>query len=547
MNDMQSFSRFIPMWSERFRVTPMRAMLFGNMLAVFFLILLSNLEVLPFRFWDFVFFSVLFFLIALFRSGFVFALLVGMLPLETVDLAPLEFGIGIRPYQFLAALLAVALVIRLVTKRARWPLFLPARIDSVLFVFLLMPLIAIPFLPFSEFASVGLRQGIILLSFGLLYFLGRVFLKKESDVRIALMFFLSSVFVVSCYAFWQNIRFRAGLPSFEVMSGRPNGTLPEADFFGGLLSMILSGMIPFGLSFFFGETVSIARKAVFVLFLFVFSLLLILSVARSGWLAAVIGMAVGAGTFFLHRGLLRALRRRDGGFFRNALSGKLFVGMPILLAIGAVLLFHLTPFDVFDRGRSVSSGLQKITVSCDRADTDLPGTIASVDELMPLGCRHILLEEIEAEKGSGHFVRETYRPDPNIDMRKNIYVESWKLAKAYPMSGIGFGNLSRFLGIDGNGRGLNASNVFLEVWIGSGIFGFILFIIFWFSFPILLLRRILRVSDDRMALLSISFLASWLALTVFNSFNSGLLLGSLWIFFAASVGGFSSFGGSTPE
>lgn len=531
---------------ERLRVTPIRALLFGNVLAALSLIVLSNIQVLPLRFWDFIFFSVLFFLIALYRSGFVFALLIGMLPLETVDLAPVEWGIHIRPYQFLAILLFGAILVRFAMQRIKWPFFSVTFFDIVLWVFLLIPCLMLPFLP-SEFASIALKQGIILGSFGLLYFLGRVFLKKESDIRIALLFFLSSIFVILCYSFWQGIRFKVGLPSFEVMSGRPNGTLPEADFLGGLLALIISGMIPFGLSFFFRGAVSMAKKIVFALFLFSLSLILILSVARSGWLGLTIGMMVGTILSLFHHGVLKALRNLDMGFFWKIVFGKLFVGVPILVAFFVVIVFHLTAFDVFDRGKSVSSGLQKITVSCDRSDVVLPEILSPLDELTRSGCRHILLEEREKEVASGHIVREVYRLDPNISTRKHIYAESWKLIREYPITGIGFGNVSHFLGTDGNGRGLNASNVFLEVWIGTGLLGFIVFLVFWFSFPIAFLWRILRASDERSTVMEISLLSAWVATTVFNLFNSGLLLGSLWVFFAVLVWSVTSFGSKASK
>ncbi len=532
---MHSLIQSVGALFDRVRVTPIRALLCVNVLSVAFLIYLSNVRVLPLRLWDFVFFAVLFFLIALYRSGFVFALLVGMLPLETVNLAPLEFGINIRPYQFLAILLFCSILVRLATRRIKWPLFDVNFLDGLLGAFLLLVFLAIPFLPFPELSTVALKQSIILLSFGLLYLLGRIFLKKASDIRIAVAFFLSSVFIVLCYSLWQSLRFAWHLPSFEVMPGRPNGTLPEADFLGGLLAMILSGMVPFGLAFFFRENGTMIKKALFAIFFFSLSLILVLTVARSGWLAAAVGMIAGGGMFFLKNGIFSAVRTWDVEILRKAIFGKLFIVTPLFLALMTVIVFQLTAFDIFDRGESVASGLQKITVSCLSSDTALPEALHSMDELAPNGCRHILLEEIEEENKLGHFVREVSRPDPNISVRKQIYAQSFALISAHPISGIGFGNASHFLGVDGNGRGLNASNVFLSVWLEGGLLAFIAFLIFWFSFPVLLLTRGILVSHQNDSVVVISPFASWVAMTVFNGFNSGLLLGSLWIFFAMLV------------
>lgn len=539
---MNNFFQTIENFGDRILavMTPMRILLFSNMLFVLTLIILSNLQVLPLRFWDFIFFSLLFFLLALYRSGWVFAVLVGMSPLENINLAPMEFGINLRPYQFLAVLLALAVFIRLLTGRIKWPLFRISWLDGVMGGFLLLGFLLIPFLPFPELTSVALKQSVILLSFGLLYILGRIFLKKESDVRIAIAFFFSSIAVVLGYGLWQALRFKWNLPDFSVMPGRPNGTFPEADFFGGVLAMIISGMIPFGLSFFFWNECSRLKKMLFAILLFLVSLILILTVARSGWLAAATGMIVSAALFFWRNGIFEALREWDGHTLRKDVFAKFFIGLPIALALGTIFIFQLTSFDLLDRGKSFSSGLQEITVSCEVAAT-VPEKIVYVEELKQYGCRHINLDEIESELASGRAVKEVFRDDPNISIRKTLYRESWSLIREYPLTGLGWGNASHFFGVDGRGSGMNASNVFLQVWLEAGVIAFLGFLCFWFSFLILLLRDIIQGSDRRQALLAMSLIASWIAITVFNLFNSGLLLGSLWIFFSILVWFVNSF------
>lgn len=531
---MKNFLETVETAIALIRMTPMRALLIGNSLLVSALIILSNLHVLPLRLWDFIFFTLLFFLVALYRSGFIFALLIGVLPLEIINLAPAELGINLRPYQFLAVLLLAALGVRLLMRKISWPLFEIRFPDVIMGLFLLSSCAVIPFLPFLELMPVAVKQVLILLSFGLIYFLGRIFLKKESDIRIALPFFLSSVCIVLLYSLWQSIRFKMGLPDFEVMAGRPNGTLPEADFLGGFLAMILSGMIPFGLSFFFQERVSCLKKTGFALFLFLLFLILILTMARSGWLAAVTGMIIGGMLFYSRYGLFQALRTWDKDILWKGVRGKVFIGLPLAAALSVIIFFQLTSFDVFDRGTSLSSGLQKITISCD-TDVAPPERIARIELLPSYGCRHIDLEAIEDERAAGHVVTEIFRDDPNISIRKNIYMESWSLIKAHPATGIGFGNVSHFFGIDGRGAGLNASNVFLEVWLGAGLVGFIAFMVFWFSFPIALMKNIFQAPDRKDSVMAIGLSAAWIAITVFNCFNSGLLIGTMWIFFSILV------------
>jgi hypothetical protein len=529
MNDMRNLFQTIAARVD-VTVTPMRLLLIGNMMLTLALIILSNLSVLPLRLWDFVFFSLLFLLIALYRLGWAFALFVGMLPLETINLAPVELGINVRPYQFLAILLLLALCVRLATRRVRWSLFVWQWQDTVVAIFLLMGCLLIPLLPFPELAMSALKQSLILLSFGLLYALGRIFVKQLRDVRIAVAFFLSSVFVILLYSVWQSLRFKWQLPSFEVMIGRPNGTLPEADFFGGLLAAIIAGMVPFGFQFFFGVSQNLLKRMLYGTFLFLLFLILILTVARSGWLAAGVGMIVGGGAFFLKRGIFSAIREKDMEFLQKILFGKFLIIMPLFFALMAAMLFHLTNFDLFDRGGSVSTGLQEITVSCDTA-VSLPDNISDTATLAAYGCRHINLEEIDTERSIGHWMTTIRRLDPNISIRKNIYRESWTLIRSYPLIGIGWGSVSHFFGMDGRGAGLNASNVFLEIWLGTGIIGLILFLFLWISLPVILMLRLFRVSlSDEYRVPSLSLIAVWASLTVFNCFNSGLLLGSMWIF-----------------
>ncbi len=531
---MNHFLEKIEAVIHRFRLSPLQGLVVVNVLSGMALIILMNVRVLPLRLWDFIFFFVLFLLFAIYRSGFIFALLVGMLPFEVINLAPSDFGINLRPYQLLAVVLALAILIRLLGKRIRWPLFTPHFLDGVIAVFLLFPLLMIPFLPFPELTVPTLKQSIILLSFGLVYVLGRTFMKKESDIRIAVLFFIASQGVVLGYAVWQTLRFKWNLPHFEVMPGRPNGTFPESDFLGGVLAMLLSGATPFGLAFFLRDGVSLLRRGVFAGGMFFAYLVLILTVARSGWLAALCGMIAGTYVLFWREGVFAALLHREGVLLRKALRGKLFLGLPFVLAIFCTLFFHLTNFDLFDRGSSVSSGLQKITVSCG-VSVALPERIADVTALGAYGCRHIDLEEIDTERAEGHFVAEIFRDDPNIHGRIAVYEEAFALLRQYPITGIGWGNTSHFFGTDGRGAGVNSSNVFLEVWLGGGVIAFLAFVVFWFSFPVLFLKGAFFEKDRTDSVMEVSLGASWIALTVFNCFNSGLLLGSLWIFFATLV------------
>jgi O-antigen ligase len=147
-----------------------------------------------------------------------------------------------------------------------------------------------------------------------------------------------------------------------------------------------------------------------------------------------------------------------------------------------------------------------------------------VKELENYNCEHIRLEEIAQRKAAGEYITEIFRADPNVNIRRNIYEKSFGILKDHWFFGIGFGAISEYLGRDERGAGLNASNIFLEMWLGSGIIGFLAFAIFWFRLG----WKWLKASFQEQNALSIALGSVWIVATVFNLFNSGLFLG--WFF-----------------
>ncbi|HHE45995.1 MAG TPA: hypothetical protein ENL05_01465, partial [Candidatus Moranbacteria bacterium] len=97
---------------------PRNYLVLANILLVFFLILLSNLGILPFKNWgDFSFFTLITFIFALYRPSWAFLFFIGTIMLENIDLAPKNLGLTIRPYQFIGALTILAVLARLALKR----------------------------------------------------------------------------------------------------------------------------------------------------------------------------------------------------------------------------------------------------------------------------------------------------------------------------------------------------------------------------------------------------------------------------------------------
>ncbi len=501
----------------------------GNIFLGVVLIVLANTGVVPLDPVNFLFFSFVAFLFALYRPGWVFLFLIGMLPYETVNLLPEGFGMMLRPYQWIAVLLSLALAVRLVMGRLS---LAPLRLRWFDFCLAFVPIGAFFASLNAPSLALAFKQALVLSSFGLIYLLSRLYLRSYEDVRQVLPFFLGSSLVVFGYALWQNVRFLAGQESFQVMAGRPNATFSEADWLGLFVIVVLGVMYVLAYQTFFSKEQGsimyhvscIMRKmrdakawlmAVMLILSFV---VLIITVARSAWLGAVIGAVTFAGLLLLSR------RIREGMVFVGT------VAVSFVIALGLVWGLHLTSFQLGNRVQSVGSGLQRITVSCGQ-DVALPEKIGDVSELAAFGCRHIDLEDIEAEKVAGHFVKEIVRDDPNVSIRKEIYGKVWGLIREHPLLGIGWGSAAAFLGSDERGAGLNASNMFLEIWLGSGLIGLVAFVVFWFSVIAAAVYGWFR-GEENMRPLFLFVASVWAGITVFNMFNSGILLGFFFLFLA---------------
>ena len=490
----------------------------ANVFLVLTLIAANNLKLIPMRSGDFIFFSVLTLAFALYRPGWLFLFFTGSLVLESINLAPESFGIMVRLYQFFGGLLFLALFLRFFSEKKR--LILP-KFHWIDFLLLLIPLFALLPLISSQNIFSGLKLIIILVSFCLLYLLTKVYVQDLFDLKKILPVIFGSSFVVMGYAFWQNIRFSQGLNSFSVMPGRPNGTFPEADWLGLYLLGLLGAS--YALIYYLTKYAKDAKKlGLTYVYLFLVFSTLIISVSRSAWLGAIMMTII----YFLYVFTEFKFNYKTWQW-RRIIRIKLSVLAVFLVSLFVVYFFHLTTFQLWNRAVS-TGGMQKITISCQKNIT-LPEKISSLEELAQYGCRHINLEEIEAEKNQGKFVTEINRIDPNVSVRGEIYKKTWAEIKNHPIIGIGFENIAGVLGQDGRGANFNSSNIFLEIWLGSGIIGLVAFIFFLGYIFLNAVRNIWQAKDPEKVAFALFILLSGLGIIIFNLFNAGLLLGIFWV------------------
>jgi hypothetical protein len=228
--------------------------------------------------------------------------------------------------------------------------------------------------------------------------------------------------------------------------------------------------------------------------------------------------------------LLEILKMRQWQW-KNAGLQLLF----ILIALGVALMIvmPLTRFQLTDRVVS-TGGLQKITISCPASiDLVIPQKVNSLDDIKP--CQHINLEDIAKERALGNVIMEVNRPDPNVNIRAEIYQKSWQQIKAHPILGLGWGGISSVLGSDERGAGLNASNIFLEVWLGAGLIGFLSFVILVGYIMTATIGAFLDNNENKNGSLIAFVMLGWAAVVIPNLFNSGIFLGFVWCYLAVAI------------
>lgn len=500
-------------------------LLFGSGIGFSVLVFLEWIGALPLDPSWFIFLSVLAFLGALYRPAWVFLFLITWLPLETVLLAPESLGGGWRPYQWLAVILALALIVRKFTSSKGALLFQLHWLDYLAGAIPGASLVTALVIP----SSGSLRLAIILCLYFLIYLVGRCFWRSSSEVRAALPFFLLGATLSMVTGYIQVVLFMLQLPHHMVMPGRPNATFHEPDWYGlFLLAVLAVGLVI--LKAIRDESHSLSknfsdRTYLFLLpFLLVTVVSILLTVSRSAWIGAIALTLVGVFLVAFPRiSESKQFFWRESVFLGNL--SMVILGMALLLTVG----FGLTRFDLGSRALSTATGFQKITLAC-LGELTVPERIQSLDELVPLGCQHITLEEQDARVADGLVIRTTERPDPNVVIRRQIYQTSLLAIREHPFFGIGWGAIGDWLGRDERGAALNASNIFLEIWLGGGLLGISAFLLFVGGAAFLVYQDIWRLRKTTE--LSFFIGLTFIGLLAFDMFNSGFLLGWMWIFFA---------------
>ncbi len=455
---------------------------------------------------------------SIFRPAIAFVLFIAVIPVEIMTLIPPSYSVVLRPYQLFGIACFIGIFSRYM--RGQKITFKWHSLDALIGIF-----IGLSFGVLAGATDVGisLRQTIILLSYGVLFFVVRVYVKQIKDVLGLFPIMIGSGWVIALYAIGENVLYFQGLMQHEVMPGRSNATFMEPDWLGMYLVFVFAMCLAY--LYYNAHHKHVWKFFDIALYGATFTIVsaVIITAARSAWLGMIVVSVIYLSIIFLQRKYKMCARH------------ALWTGSLVLLGSGFVTVFQVTNFALDDRVSSLGTGQQEITVSCDDvkyAETlERKGHITSIDELSAYACRHINVEEVASEVSAGRPVIMIYRDDPTVAIRKTIYTKTFRSIKENMMIGTGWGSSSVILGTDERGTPLNASNIFFETALSIGIIGAgILMLIF----IVIIMRSgyVFYQNYDMMTnAVALFGILGTVAIIVPNFFNTGLFLGFIWIYF----------------
>lgn len=350
----------------------------------------------------------------------------------------------------------------------------------------------------------GVQETLVLISFLVIYWVTMFHVNQKKDLDGVFYVALASSLVTALIALAQVVAYKMGLELIEVMPGRPNSILPEPDWLGFFMvfSLVILLIVPFLrrsekdwrlVRLFDKRYLTYGLQALFFI-------VIILTIARASWLAAT--AVIGA--------YLLITFIDDNNPFLMPIAQGVRIFFVFLLSLGIIYSLHLTPFSLKNRALSIVTGQEVHAVMTD------PETGKEVS---------IKKSEIENYTKKGIEVKQKKVEDINISRRTESFTDNFDIILKHPLLGIGFGGIETVFG-----KGVNANNIFMEVWIATGTLGLIIFLLVLYclvrEWVVYFVKR--RNRQNTAYLLFV--ILGLVAMVIPNMFNSGLFLGFFWIY-----------------
>ncbi len=494
--------------------------------AIFFVLVFTwHFSLYTISYPDFIFITLLVFGCGFYRPQWVFALALTLLPLETLSLLPPEAPLTLRPTLLLgcAALLGYVLKSGFTNSFSRI-----LRINGADFAVIAIFVGTLLGLLIDQDRTDQGRYLLILAMLLTTYIMTKLFFYHTQARTLAWGSVAVSGILVAGYGVTQNILFNAGLIHKQAMPGRPNGTFAEADWLGIFLILpliVVSAWLFIRKPKILDSLSQALVNTLLTIALFLIQITLVLTVARSAWIGALVGVSALSCLIWRMRGLQQVL---------ISLVGQGSIAVLALILINGL---SLSTFNLEQRLQS-TAGLQEITIACEASSSctstfscPIPITITDITELEPYNCTFIDLEEISSKEDEGLIVTTTKRPDPTVSVRQEIYQTSLQEIKNNPFLGIGWGMVGQKLGEDEHGNTHNSANLAVQLIISIGVFG-IGAILLLTAMSIVIFARFMRhtpsANPEEGDVIIATTLSSATGIFAANMFNAGLLQHYMW-------------------
>jgi len=271
---------------------------------------------------------------------------------------------------------------------------------------------------------------------------------------------------------YEGIAFKFGWNTFTVFDGRVDSLLPEPNWLAMFLTIIYAILLPIQLN--------LQKKWSLWYLMLGLLFIVIASLTRASWLAIFII----TGIFFL-RNIIWGDKKK------NLLKYMTSIAITIFLAV-ILSQTGITGFNLKDRALSIFTQ--------DMVYYDKEITQYNQDEE----------------------ISKNIEKDINIIKRQDDYNNALEIGTEYFLTGVGFNGYEHRVG-----DGRNASNLFLGVFVSSGIIGVsILFTIFY---TLVKQSFFFYSSDTKLSNIILNII---LAITITGMFNDPYLMGFLWIILA---------------
>jgi O-antigen ligase len=424
-------------------------------------------------------------------------------PLETIKLTLPIVGVDIRLYQiglglsliwafFLAILWIISQVKQKTLTKTILHMFSHEFVANNIYLLLLIAFWLVQVIGgvlYGGDLRSTLIKSVILASLIALFALVYYSIQTRKTYNTVLKLLMEAGLYTCIFAVYQMFAYNYGLPNFMVMEGRANGFMPEPDWLAVFLSLLVAIILP--LIYF--DYQKLIGKYVLLIWM---SIALMVSISRSGWVAAAFVSVV----FFVMLMLNK--------FQPKVRVLEVFLGyfIVVFIAFGIVKLNDLTPFSLKERALSIVTGNTVHDVFVNENGEEMTIDKKQKEELL----------------GKGKSVSKKSVDDINVVRRVESYREAIEYIQESPLLGIGPAGLEIR-----TEKGINTSNIFLGILVAGGTMAVTFFLVVIY----LICKQSFLVMKYEPAF-GYAMLLGTLSLLVSNSFNDGLYLGVLWVILA---------------